>query len=103
VLAGVDPDDEMASLDAWKAYLTRRMAFPFEAEVAEFQDSGPFSDGDRVQVVHISQVNDLYGIMVHAQAKGGNYNFPLCDLQVVDRRSPNHQILDDYAVWFANR
>jgi Calcium binding len=103
VLAGVDPDGEMAALHAWDKYLARCLTFPLEAEVAEFQESGPFTDGDRVQVVHISQVDDLYGIMVHVQAKGGHYNFPLCDLEVVDRRSPNHQILDDYAVWFANR
>lgn len=93
----------MAPLNAWEEYLASRLSFPFEAEVAEFQESGPFRGGDHVQVVRISQVVDLYGVMVHVQVKGGHYNFALCDLQVVDRRSPNHQILDDYAVWFANR
>jgi len=31
------------------------------------------------------------------------YVFPLCDLKAVDENSPNFQLTDDYAIWFANR
>jgi len=103
VLAGVDADDERAVFDAWDEYLTQHVTFPFEAQVAEFQEHGPLQAGDRVQVIHVSALQDLYGVMVHARARGGEYNFPLCDLEVMDRRSPNYQVVDDYAVWFANR
>ncbi len=102
-LAGVDADDEMAALDAWEEYLKQHLSFPFEAEVSEFQERGPLRDGDRVQVMHISDVDDSRGVKVHARAKGRDYNFPLCDLEVVDKQSPNYQVVDDYAVWFANR
>ena len=40
ILAGVDPDDEMACLHAWEEHLTRHLVFPFEAEVDEFQEPG---------------------------------------------------------------
>jgi hypothetical protein len=103
VLAGVDTDDEMVALDAWDEYLTQHLTFPFEAEVAEFQERGPLRDGDRVQVLDISELDDSYGILVHVRAKRGEYDFPLCDLEVVDKRSPNYRVVDDYAVWFANR
>jgi hypothetical protein len=102
-LAGVDADDERAVFDAWDEYLTQHVTFPFEAQVAEFQDHGPLQSGDRVQVIHISALQDLYGVMVRVRARGGEYNFPLCDLEVRDQRSPNYQEVDDYAVWFANR
>ncbi|MBW6536853.1 MAG: calcium-binding protein [Mariniphaga sp.] len=31
------------------------------------------------------------------------YGFPLCNLKVTDKNSPNYQLIDDYQVWFANR
>ena len=104
-LAGVDAerDDEMAAFDAWDEYLTQHLTFPFEAEVAEFQERGPLRAGDRVQVLHISILEDLYGILVRVRARRGEYDFPLCDLEVVDKASPNYQVVDEYAVWFANR
>ncbi len=105
VLAEVDAerDDELAAFDTWDEYLTQHLIFPFEAEVAEFQERGPLQAGDRVHVLRISTLEDLYGILVRLRARRGEYDFPLCDLEVVDKASPNYQMVDDYAVWFANR
>ena len=58
---------------------------------------------DRVTVRGISEVDDLYGIIVRLRYGRRQYAFPLCDLEATDERSPNHQIVQDYAVWFANR
>jgi hypothetical protein len=104
-LADVDAerDDELAAFDAWDEYLTQHLTFPFEAEVAEFQERGHLLAGDHVQVLRISAAEDLYGILVRLRARRGEYDFPLCDLEVVDKASPNYQMVDDYAVWFANR
>jgi len=43
-------------------------------------------------------------IAAHARRKSGGREFylGLAELKVVDKRSPNHQVLDDYAVFFAN-
>jgi hypothetical protein len=103
VLTAVDADDELAAFDAWDEYLTQHLTFPFEAEVAEFQERGPLRAGDRIQVLRISAVEDLYGVLVRVRARRGEYDFPLCDLEVVDKASSNYQGVDDYAVWFANR
>jgi len=103
VLGGVDEDDEMAALDAWEEHLSKSLVFPFEAEVAEFQDRGPLQAGDRVKVTGIGLVDDLYGVIVDLRRGRRKYAFPLCDLEVTDKHSPNYQIVRDYAVWFANR
>jgi hypothetical protein len=103
VLADLDAEDDLAAFDAWDEYLTQHLTFPFEAEVAEFQERRPLQAGDRVHVLRISAVEDLYGILVRLRARRGEYDFPLCDLEVVDKVSPNYQMVDDYAVWFANR
>jgi len=103
ILAGVDPDDEMALLYAWEHHLNEHLNFPFEAEVAEFQERGPLQAGDRVKVTGINLVDDLYGVIVDLSVGRRKYAFPLCDLEVTDARSPNDQLVQDYAVWFANR
>ena len=102
-LAGVDPGDEMVVLEAWEEHLRKGLVFPFEAEVSEYQRRGPLQVGDRVTVRGIVDVDDLYGVIVRLRRRRRRYDFPLCDLEVTDEHSPNHQIARDYAVWFANR
>jgi hypothetical protein len=101
ILAGVDPNDEMAMLDAWEDHLAKHLSFPFEAEVSEYQERGPLQAGDRVAVQRISDVDDLYGVIVCLRHGRTQYHHPLCDLDVVDTQSANHQLVGDYAVWFA--
>ena len=103
VLAEVDEDDEMATLDVWEEHLSESLVFPFEAEIAEYQDRGPLQAGDRVKVTGIGLVDELYGVIVDLRRGRRKYAFPLCDLEVKDENSPNYQIVRDYAVWFANR
>ncbi len=103
VLAEIDPDDEMDALYAWGEYLEEHLVFPFEAEVEEHQDEGPLQAGDRLKVTGIGMADDLYGVIVDVWRGRRKYAFPLCDLAIVDERSPNHELVQDYRTWFANR
>lgn len=103
VLEDVDEDDPSAVFAAWANYLEENLTFPFEAEVAEYQERGPLQEGDRFWVHRISLVDDSYGIIVAGQDPRRSYDFPLCDLDVVDEDSANYQVVDDYATWFSNR
>jgi hypothetical protein len=103
VLDRVDPDDEMGLLTAWEEHLGKKLKFPFEAEVSEWQGRGPLRQGDRVMVKGISLADDLRGIIVEVRRGRERFDFPLCDLEVTDQRSSNYQPVRDYAVWFANR
>jgi hypothetical protein len=103
VLAGIDPDDTMAALEAWEARLRKSLTFPFEAKIDEFQERGPLQAGDRVRVLDINFVDDLHGLIVDIKRRGEYYAFPLADLAVLDTRSPNHDPVQEYRVWFANR
>jgi hypothetical protein len=51
----------------------------------------------------IELVDDLYGIIVDVRFGLRKYAHPLCNLEVLDKKSPNYQHVMDYAVWFANR
>ncbi len=103
VVDGIDPDDEMALVEAWEEHLEEKLNFPFEAEVSEHQDRGPLRTGDRINVKSISGAEDLYGIIVSVRRGKERFDFPLCDLEVTDQVSANYQIVRDYVVWFANR
>jgi len=103
VLAGIDPDDERKAFKAWYKHFQKALQFPFEAEVSEFQEHGPLKEGDEIVVEKITDVVEEYGVIVRVKHKGLPYQFPLCDLEVTDKKSPNHDFIKDYAVWFANR
>ena len=100
VLSGAEAERE--AFAAWEKYLKENLRFPFEAEVSEYQDSGPLHQGDRIKVLTISMVDDLYGVIVSGKRGLRNIDFPLCDLAVIGNER-NRQIVSDYAVWFANR
>lgn len=94
---------EVDALYAWEAYLEEHLDFPFLARVAEYQEGGPLQSGNRLKVLDINMVDDLYGIIVDVRLGRSRYAFPLCDLDVVDQHTANHQIVEDYCTWFANR
>jgi len=90
-------------LEGWNVYLTRLLKFPFDAVVSEPQDEGPLDYKDKVQVQSICGTDDMYGILVDVTFGLRQYLFPLCDLSVRDKKSPNYLPVHDYSVWFANR
>jgi hypothetical protein len=94
---------EWSAFEAWEEHLGQALQFPFEAEISEWQERGPLRTGDKVKVYDIVHNDDLYGIIVALGHERGRYDFPLCDLEAIDKTSVNYQPLKDYVVWFANR
>jgi hypothetical protein len=103
IIGAVDPDDTWAILETWGSHLGQVLRFPFAAEIAEFQERGPLRAGDRVMVEAITDIDDLYGALVAVKHQRHTFHFPLCDLKVIDQKSPNHDVVQAYVVWFANR
>ena len=101
VIAGLD--GELEILTAWESHLRQKLKFPFAAEISEPQDRGRLRQGYRVTVLRISGVDDQFGIVVEIALGRERFDFPLCDLRTVGRKSPHKQALSDYAVWFANQ
>ncbi len=104
VLGGIDIDDDMAQMEAWRGYFEKSLTFPFTAVVDEVQGRGSrLRAGDQVRVLGIDDVDDLYGVLVRVKRRSGWFVFPLCDLKAVDKGSPNSEPVYLYALWFANR
>lgn len=102
VLKGIDPNDTYTCMKVWSRYLEKVLVFPFDTKIVE-GDIGPLEIGDRVRVHSIAIVDDLYGVIVDVRYGRLKYACPLCDLEVLDKKSPNYQNVKDYAVWYANR
>jgi hypothetical protein len=103
VLAGLDTDDYDAMAAAWKAYMDTHLSVPFDAEVYEHQERGPFRAGDRVRVLAITEADADYGVIVRLRKGRRQYHFPLCDLAALDEDSEDGEIVRQYRIWFANR
>ena len=103
VLRGVAGDDVIGQFRAWARHLQQTLKFPFEAEVAEFQERGRLRAGDILQVLNIEMVDDHYGIIVHCRRRREQIDAPLADLECTNKRSANYDQVKDYVVWFANR
>lgn len=98
-----DADSEEAALQQWADYLSQTLEFPFEADVAYYQERGPLQEGDTVSVKGLSMVDDEHGIIVSVDHQGNEVDFPLSNLEPMDEASSNFQLVDDYVVWFENR
>ncbi len=103
VLAGIGRDDEWEAMKAWRDHLESVLKFPFEAKIIEHQGYGRLRTGEQIIVQGIIMVDDLAGVIVAVKRKRESYHLPLCDLEVVDASSANHDFVQEYAVWFANR
>lgn len=93
-------------LVTWYAHLSAHLTFPFQAEVFEPQGYGTIHDGDQVTVLGLydeDDTDDLYGILADILHQRDRFPFPLCDLEIIDPSDSRWQVVDDYAVWFANR
>ena len=94
--------NELAVFRAWHAYLEEHLVFPFAATVVEYQ-RGPVHQGARVSVLAITFLDETYGTIVAVKHKNGVNEHPLCDLKARDAVAETRQLVEDYAVWFANR
>lgn len=103
VIEGTDPDDPWEALEAWRKHFGETLVFPLEARVSEFQERGSLAEGDKVQVLALEGVDEIMGVAVRIKCGWRKHVFPLCDLEIVPRKSPVYLTVKDYCVWFANR
>lgn len=104
------PEDEllaeiMSELEDedWFGYLEEHLTFPFEVEVVESERLHDPNLGKKFKVYSFEIDDDLYGIIVNGRKMRKKVNYPLCDLEVTDKESPNYLSVRAYSIWFANR
>lgn len=90
----------MEAFDKWFDYLNENITFPCAAEVIENERTNK-KVGEEVVIKSLhDEVQDLYGILANLKDGG---QFPLCNLEVVEKASDNWIYLQAYSIWFANQ
>ena len=100
VLRGVDPNDEMACYEKWMNFLNENLTFPIEATYSD--SDALYGEDEKVSIKVLSDFFDLYGIIATVRMGRKKLEIPLCEIEVNDKRSKNHKLINDYNVWFAN-
>ena len=103
VLEAADRNDDMQCFDVWHKHIDSALSFPIQAIVSESEDNGLLKEGAKVAITSLSTIAERYGIIANVKWNDTNYEFPLCDLEVIDNKSTDFQLINDYGIWFANR
>jgi len=103
IIQGVNPKNEMKCLQKWVDHLDEELSFPVQAIVTESEDNRLIKNGDKVLIKSLPHIVDMYGIIASISLNGKKYEFPLCDLEVIDKTKADFQLIDDYRTWFSNR
>jgi len=131
ILAVIGPDDAPRDelLQRWCRHLTSELELPcrvtgiedFQWEERYLMGAGSLEEYEALQrtqpsyrdvfvlrsiepwiASEWSMCNEDLKAKVRREADGRRFVLGLSELEVVDRASRNHQLLDDYAVWFVN-
>lgn len=93
----------MKCLQKWVEYLDAELTFPIQAKVSDSQDNWLIKRGNKVIIKSLPHIVDMYGIIASIRLNGEKYEFPLCDLEVIDKTKVDFRLINDYRIWFANR
>ena len=98
---GIKLDDYNQLYQKWEEYLNENLEFPIETKVVE-TSRGRIINGAKVKLLDIEDYDDMYGIFGIGKHEREAITFPICNLEAIDKKSKNYELLRDYAIWFAN-
>jgi len=99
-LLQLDPNDDSSIFCAWNTWLETRIKFPFEACIERNSPGSPAIKGDFVTVTRLAQFDPLTGIQSEVHYRNFVLQIPIANLIVLNENSINHQLIDDYKLWF---
>jgi|SRR5215210_8228030 len=124
IFGGAIPDVTEASLETYRAYLRENLELPCQLTGIEdfsWEEYYVFGPGSQKEYESLKKTRPSYrdkfnlisfedlidegaGILIEVRRVSDRRKFtiPLADLEATDKRSKNHQLLDDYSVWFVN-
>ncbi|HHB77896.1 MAG TPA: hypothetical protein ENK85_01530 [Saprospiraceae bacterium] len=99
---GIKLDDYNELFQKWEEFLSKNLKFPIETKVVE-SERGSIRNGAKIKLLDIEDYDSMYGIFGIGKHERGAVSFPICNLEAIDKKSKNYELLRDYAIWFANK
>lgn len=103
VLGKTNRHDEMKCLEKWDKHLDKHLSYPVQAIVSEEADDWVIKSGTALKIMSITNYVDMYGIIVKVKVGRETYDMALCEIEVLDKKSMDHRLINDYLVWFGDR
>ncbi|MCR9286120.1 MAG: calcium-binding protein [Bacteroidetes bacterium] len=97
-MTGVEDEE-----DKWWQYLQENLQFPFKAVVSEGGFYGDISKAKIIEVHSLDISDSDFGIIMKGKKSRTTVDYPLCDLEAAEIKSPNHLPISAYSIWFDNR
>ena len=98
---GIKLDNYSQLYQKWEKYLVKNLDFPIETKVVE-SERGRIRNGDKIKLLDIEDYDDMYGVFGIGKFGREAVTFPICNLEAIDKKSKNYELLRDYAIWFSN-
>lgn len=103
IFQGVDIKNQWDCLMAWERHLKDNLKFPFEAKLTPNGNTWKHKQNKELIISKISSVDDKYGVIVGGKINNHEMDFPVSDIELLDSKSTNFEIIQDYNLWFSNR
>ncbi len=98
---GINLDNYNDLYQKWEEYLSENLEFPIETKVVELE-RGRIRNGAKIKLLDIEDYDDIYGILGIGKHEREAVSFPICNLEAINKKSKNYELLRDYVIWFAN-
>jgi len=98
---GIKLNDSYKLYQKWEEYLSEHLNFPIETKVVE-SERVRIRNGAIIKLLDIEDYDDMYGVFGIGKYGRKAITFPICNLEAIDKKSGNYELLRDYAIWFAN-
>lgn len=102
VLKGIKTKKKEEQLYEWLDFLEEELIFPFEATIQE-SENHELQWKDIVKVKKIEDFIEPYGILVEIKKGRRKFIFPLCNLEIIEKRSKNHFITQAFLEWWTEK
>ena len=101
IFQGIEVTNYNLLYQKWEEYLSENLEFPIETTVVE-SERGRIRNGAMIKLLNIDDFDDMYGVFGIGKYGREAITFPICNLEAINKKSNNYELLRDYAIWFAN-
>jgi len=91
---GIKLDNDHEVYQKWEEYLIENLDFPIETKVVE-SEKGMIRNGEVIKLLEIEDYDEIYGIFGIGKHEKDAVTFPICNLEVIDKKSKNYELLRD--------
>ncbi|MFA5813994.1 MAG: calcium-binding protein [Bacteroidales bacterium] len=99
VLKGVTSKKYEAKTDKWFEFLSSKITLPFEAKIKE-SENHELQIGEIIKVTKITDIVDMYGLLVEIKKGRKKFILPICDIEIVEKNSENYKLFDAFLEWW---